>query len=80
MSEQSRFQFSYQQFFKVALKTITLTLATIYIKGLLIRKRLVFPISVCGGIVFNANSAIFQLYQGENKLIFNEMMIISALD
>ena len=27
-----------------------------------------------GGIVFNANSAIFQLYQGENKLIFNEMI------
>jgi hypothetical protein len=52
MSEQSRFQFSYQQFFKVALKTITLTLATIYIKGLLIRKRLVFPISVCGGDCF----------------------------
>jgi len=28
--------------------------------------------------LFNANSAIFQLYQGENKLIFNEMMM-SAL-
>jgi hypothetical protein len=63
----------------VAFKTITLTLATIYIKGLLIRKRLVFPISVCGGIVFNANSSMFQPYQGENKLIFNEMMIRSAL-
>jgi len=25
--------------------------------------------------VFNANSAIFQLYQGENKLIFNEMIM-----
>ena len=24
--------------------------------------------------LFNANSAIFQLYHGENKLIFNEMM------
>jgi hypothetical protein len=23
--------------------------------------------------LFNANSAIFQLYHGENKLIFNEM-------
>ena len=26
-----------------------------------------------------ANSAIFQLYHGENKLIFNEMMMRSAL-
>ena len=25
------------------------------------------------------NSAIFQLYNGENKLIFNEMMMRSAL-
>jgi hypothetical protein len=25
-------------------------------------------------VVVNANSAIFQLYHGENKLIFNEMM------
>jgi hypothetical protein len=24
-------------------------------------------------LLFNANSAIFQLYHGENKLIFNEM-------
>jgi len=29
--------------------------------------------------LFNANSAIFQLYQAENKLIFNEMMMRSAL-
>jgi len=29
--------------------------------------------------LFNANSAIFQLYHGENKLIFNEMMMRSAL-
>ena len=28
---------------------------------------------------FNANSAIFQLYHGENKLIFNEMMMRAAL-
>jgi hypothetical protein len=28
---------------------------------------------------FNANSAIFQLYHGENKLIFSEMMMRSAL-
>ena len=27
----------------------------------------------------NENSASFQLYHGENKLIFNEMMIRSAL-
>jgi hypothetical protein len=30
-------------------------------------------------LLFNANSAIFQLYRGENKLIFNEMMMISVL-
>jgi len=29
--------------------------------------------------LFNANSAIFQLYHGENKLIFNEMMMRPAL-
>jgi hypothetical protein len=31
------------------------------------------------GLLFNTNSAIFQLYHGENKLIFNEMMMRSAL-
>jgi len=30
-------------------------------------------------IVFNASSAIFQLYHGKNKLIFNEMMMRSAM-
>ena len=30
-------------------------------------------------LFFNVNSAIFQLYHGENKLIFNEMMMKSAL-
>jgi len=30
-------------------------------------------------LLFNANSAIFQLYHGENKLIINEMMMRSAL-
>jgi hypothetical protein len=30
-------------------------------------------------LLFNANSATVQLYQGENKLIFNEMMMRSAL-
>jgi len=29
--------------------------------------------------LISANSAIFQLYHGENKLIFNEMMTRSAL-
>jgi hypothetical protein len=29
--------------------------------------------------LFNANSTIFQLYHGENNLIFNEMMMMSAL-
>jgi hypothetical protein len=27
-------------------------------------------------LLFNANSAIFQLYHGENMLIFNEMMMM----
>jgi hypothetical protein len=27
--------------------------------------------------LFNANSAIFQLYHGENKLIINEMMMFA---
>jgi hypothetical protein len=30
-------------------------------------------------LLFNDNSAIFQLYLGENKLIFNEMTMRSAL-
>ena len=30
-------------------------------------------------LLFNVNAAIFQLYHGENKLIFNEMMMKSAL-
>jgi hypothetical protein len=30
-------------------------------------------------LLFNANSAIFQLYHGENNLIFNDMMMRSAL-
>jgi len=29
--------------------------------------------------LFNANSAIFQLYHGENKLIFSEKMMRSVL-
>jgi hypothetical protein len=34
---------------------------------------------VSGWLLFNANSAIFQLHHGENKLILNEMMMRSAL-
>jgi hypothetical protein len=30
-------------------------------------------------LLFNANSAIVQLYHGENKLIVNEMMMRAAL-
>jgi hypothetical protein len=30
-------------------------------------------------LLFNANSAIFYLYHGKNKLIFNEMMMKYAL-
>jgi hypothetical protein len=30
-------------------------------------------------LLFNANSTIFQLYHGGNKLIFNEMMMMPAL-
>ena len=30
-------------------------------------------------MLFNANSAIFQPYHGENKLSFNEMMMMPAL-
>jgi len=29
--------------------------------------------------LFNANTIFFQLYHGENKLIFNKMMMRSAL-
>jgi hypothetical protein len=34
---------------------------------------------VSGWLLFNATSAIFQLYHSDNKLIFNEMMLRSAL-
>jgi len=30
-------------------------------------------------LLLSANSAIFQLYHGENKYIFNEMMMRSTL-
>ena len=34
-----------------------------------------FNIGVSEWLLFSANSAIFQLYNGENKFIFNEMMM-----
>jgi hypothetical protein len=34
---------------------------------------------VSEGLLFNANSAIVQLYHSESKLIFNEMMMRSTL-
>jgi hypothetical protein len=39
----------------------------------------VSQLGVSDWLLFNANSAIFQLYHGENKLIFNEMLLWSAL-
>jgi hypothetical protein len=30
-------------------------------------------------LLFNANAAIFQLYHGVKKLIFNEMMMMTSL-
>ena len=38
-----------------------------------------FHVLVNEWLLFNASSAIVQLYHGENKLIFNEMMMRSAL-
>ena len=41
---------------------------------------IVFPsIIVSEWLLFNTNTAIFQLYHGENKLIINETMMRSAL-
>ena len=34
---------------------------------------------VSGWLLFYVNSAIFQLYHGENKLIFNELMMTNTL-
>jgi len=34
---------------------------------------------VSESLLFNTNLAIFQQYHGENKLHFNEMMVMSAL-
>jgi hypothetical protein len=46
---------------------------------LLIHNLMPLFIIVSEWLLFNANSAIFQLYHGENKLIFNEMMMRSTL-
>ena len=35
---------------------------------------------VSEGLLFNVNSAIFQLYHCENKLIFNAIIIMSTLN
>ena len=40
---------------------------------------LLYANNVSEWLLLKANSAIFQLYHGENKLIFNEMMMRSAL-
>jgi hypothetical protein len=42
-------------------------------------KLLMIRLRVSERFLFNANSAIFQLYHGEIKLNFNEMMMRSAL-
>jgi hypothetical protein len=38
-----------------------------------------YVIGVSEWLLFYANSAIFQLYHGENKLILNDMIMRSAL-
>ena len=54
----------------------SLTPVAIYNHGL---EYFILVITVSEWLLFNANSAIFQLYHGEDKLIFNEMMMMSAL-
>ena len=56
-------------------------LQSTYKKKPVILKSLGIPVNPyeCKWLLFNANSAIFQLYHGENKLSFNEMMMKSAL-
>jgi hypothetical protein len=36
-------------------------------------------LGICEWLLFIANSVIYQLYHGENKLIVNEMIMRSAL-
>ena len=52
------------------------------ILGIKVKKSLHFRQTagiMSGYLLFNASSAIVQLYHGENKLFFNEMMMMSAL-
>ena len=52
------------------------------LEAVFVQARLISPhnpsIWVSQWLLFNANSAIFQLYHDENKSIFNEMMMGSA--
>ena len=45
---------------------------------LLLLKTVIYDMTTREWLLFSANSTIFQLYHGENKLIFNEMMMRSA--
>ena len=45
---------------------------------LLLLKTVIYDMTTRKWLLFSANSTIFQLYHGENKLIFNEMMMRSA--
>ena len=45
---------------------------------LLLLKTVIYDMTTREWLLFGANSTIFQLYHGENKLIFNEMMMRSA--
>ena len=44
----------------------------------LLLKTVIYDMTTREWLLFSANSTIFQLYHGENKLIFNEMMMRSA--
>ena len=44
-----------------------------------LRNTTLFTPLVSAGLIFNANSVIFQIYHGENKWIFDKMMKKSAL-
>jgi hypothetical protein len=39
----------------------------------------IFPIMNIEWLLYNANSAIFKLYYGENMLLFNDMVMGSAV-
>jgi len=48
-------------------------------KCMLFTTCILHDIGVSEWLLFNANSAIFQLYHGENMLISNEMMMVHAM-